>query len=102
MSIKNRLAALESRQVQKAVSATGASSDLLKQLQALAERIRDTPLSEITGHPSPISIAALMLDGRVDDEVARLCVEFSQAQTDSAKLFRAFLDAAGVAAIAEQ
>ncbi|WP_377190752.1 hypothetical protein [Ruegeria meonggei] len=95
MSIRNRLAALESQQVTKSVAKSGATSELMKQLHAVAERIRGTPLCDLTSGASPVTIAALILDGRVDDEVAPRCVELSKQTTPSAKLFQCFLDAAG-------
>ncbi|SLN37732.1 hypothetical protein RUM8411_01645 [Ruegeria meonggei] len=78
MSIRNRLAALESQQVTKSVAKSGATSELMKQLHAVAERIRGTPLCDLTSGASPVTIAALILDGRVDDEVAQRCVELSK------------------------
>ncbi len=42
-----------------------------------------------------MSIAALIVDGRTDEEVARQCVQFSKQSDSSAKLFQCFLEAAG-------
>lgn len=97
MNIRNRLAALEGRQLESAVSNSGAPNLLVKRLQATAERIRETPLNKLTANASPLEVAALIMDGRVDDEVARQCVEFSKHETGSAALFSAFLDAANSA-----
>lgn len=95
MSIRNRLTALESRQVKSAVSKSGASTRLLEQLHSVADRLRATPLDDVTANASPVEIAALVLDGRVDDEVARQCVELSKQSGTVAKLFQSILHAAG-------
>ena len=95
MNIRNRLAALESREAESAVSKSGASDQLLKQLQNTAERMRDIPLEQLSAKASPVEVAALILDGRVDDEVARQCVQLSKQSDCSAILFKAILEAAG-------
>ncbi|WP_217352304.1 hypothetical protein [Ruegeria sp. HKCCA6707] len=89
------MAALESRKLMTAVSKSGAAEQLTKQLQNTAERMRDTPLSQLTANVSPVEVAALILDGRVDEEVARKCIELSKQSVSNAKLFQCFLDAAG-------
>ncbi len=95
MNIRNRLAALESRKAASAVSKSGASDQLTKQLQNTAERMRDIPLDQLTAKASPVEVAALILDSRVDNDVARRCVELSKQTAPNAKLFQCFLDAAG-------
>ncbi len=95
MNIRNRLAALESRKAVSAISNSGASDQLTKQLRSTAERMRDVPLDQLTTKASPIEVAALILDGRVDDEVARQCVELSKQSAPSALLLQCLLDAAG-------
>ncbi|SLN64088.1 hypothetical protein ROA7450_03378 [Roseovarius albus] len=95
MSIRKRIATLEGRQLRKVISSDSALADLLRALQTTAERLRETPLNELTPKASPMDIAALILDGRVDDEVAAKCLQFSKQTGPSAKLFRAILEAAG-------
>ncbi|NOD48718.1 MULTISPECIES: hypothetical protein [unclassified Ruegeria] len=104
MSIRNRLAALESRKAVSAISNSGAPDQLTRQLQNTAERMRDIPLDQLTAKASPVEVAALILDGRVDEKVARNCIELSKQSAPSANLFQCFLDAAGCtqASLAEE
>jgi hypothetical protein len=102
MSLTNRLKALEARNVEMVISSSGASDALREELTSVAERCRDTPLNQLTRSAAPAEIAALALDGRIDDTVARKCVEFSKRPGPVGALFTSILEAADAAYESDQ
>ncbi|MEO0667566.1 MAG: hypothetical protein AAFZ99_06585 [Pseudomonadota bacterium] len=91
MTLKARLTKLENTTCPDTKPPEDSWEQLFQYFENLAERLRNTPLSEIGDNAAPVTYAALFLDGRADEHITNKCHNFAERDDNVGQLFRFIL-----------